>query len=163
MTQKLGDQEQHIWRIAVESKDYPAGDLSGAGAGKTGGRWNSPGTAIVYCSSNIALAALETLAHLRAGALPYNRFLVRVTIPGEIWSRRETVSEPPGGWDALPHGLASTEFGNAWVKQFRSALLCVPSVIIPDETNVLLNPAHPDAAAIEATALHKFRYDPRFF
>ena len=152
-----------IWRIGVETKDYTADDLAGIGAAKTGGRWNSVGTNVVYCSENISLATLETLSHLRAATLPYNRFLVRITISDEAWSRAEVVVSPPGGWDALPHGRSGMTFGDAWVKQARTCLLCVPSVIVPDERNILINPAHPDAGSIQATTLRPIHYDPRFF
>ncbi|MES2265073.1 MAG: RES family NAD+ phosphorylase, partial [Pseudomonadota bacterium] len=77
-----------LWRIAVEAPAYPANDISGAGAKKSGGRWNSVGTAMVYCSQNIALATLETLSYLRTGSLPYNRFLVRIDIPDKVWDDR---------------------------------------------------------------------------
>jgi RES domain-containing protein len=72
-----------LWRIAQETRDYQAEDLSGGGAAKIGGRWNSVGKAIVYTSQSVALAYLESLAHLGREA-PRNRFLIRVVVPDQV-------------------------------------------------------------------------------
>jgi RES domain-containing protein len=152
-----------VWRIAVEAQTYPADDLSGTGAKMTGGRWNSKGTPMVYCSSNIALATLETVHYLRSGGLPFNRYLVRIDVPDPVWDAREVLDPLPAGWDAIPAGLAARTAGDGWSASGASALLIVPSVIVPDENNVLINPQHGDAAAIIATTLKRWIYDPRFF
>jgi RES domain-containing protein len=151
------------WRIAVEAPQYAADDMSGTGARLSGGRWNSCGVAMVYASSNIALAALETLTGKQAVGLPFNRYLVQLSIPEAVWERRRILNHRPGGWDALPCGLASKREGDSWIRAGESAVMIVPSVIIPDELNVLVNPRHPDAAAIAATTVKRFAYDPRFF
>jgi RES domain-containing protein len=151
------------WRIATEAPAYSADDMTGTGAKLTGGRWNSSGTAVLYCAENIALATLETLSYLRAGALPFNRFLVRIDIPAALWAAREVLAPLPGGWDAVPSGRASRAAGDAWCAGRRSALLVVPSVIVPDENNILINPAHPDAVSMTATVVRRWIYDPRFF
>lgn len=148
------------WRIAAEAKAYAADDLSGAGAAITGGRWNDAGTAIVYSSPSIALAALETLAHLSAGALPLNRYLVRIDIPDPVWARSLTL-DADVGWDALPPGQTSVRHGEAWVRAGRSALLWVPSVIVPEERNLLINPNHVDSSGITAVKIRRFEYDAR--
>lgn len=152
-----------VWRIAVETPTFAANDLSGTGAKLTGGRWNSKGTPLVYCSTNIALATLETVHYLRTGGLPFNRYLVRIDIPSAVWDARQAMSPLPGGWDAIPAGLSARAAGDAWAASLASALLLVPSVIVPDEYNVLINPNHPDAAKIVATTVKRWTYDPRFF
>ena len=153
----------NLWRIATDTKHYEADDLSGAGAKITGGRWNAPGDAVVYTSETQALACLETVVHLNAGGLPLNRILVAITIPAAIWAaaRTETQASLPVGWDADPSGRASVQFGTAWLRANASALLRVPSIIVPDEYNVLMNPLHPDSRAITATKIRKWLYDPR--
>lgn len=151
-----------VWRIATEAPSYSANDMTGAGAKLTGGRWNSVNVAMVYTSENIALATLETLSHIRAGALPFNRYLVRIEIPDDVYAA-QTIADPPGGWDALPSGRASRAYGDAWVAATRTALLIVPSVIIPDERNILVNPLHGDAARMTASTVRRWHYDPRFF
>jgi RES domain-containing protein len=152
-----------VWRIATDTKGYEADDLSGAGATDTGGRWNAVGDALVYTSETRALACLETVVHLNAGGLPLNRYLVSVTIPVAVWSeaRTETPGSLPVGWDADPASRASIQFGSAWIRSVASALLRVPSVIVPDEYNVLINPLHPDSGAIIAVKIRKWLYDPR--
>ncbi|PWF46125.1 RES family NAD+ phosphorylase [Massilia glaciei] len=152
-----------VWRIAVEAPTYTADDLSGTGAKLTGGRWNSKGTPVVYCAMNIALATLETVHCLRNGTLPFNRYLVRIDVPDPVWERRQMLDALPGGWDAIPGGLTAKRVGDAWIASGASALLLVLSVIVPDEYNVLINPKHWDAAAIGATTLKRWIYDPRFF
>ena len=152
-----------VWRIAVETPNYTANDLSGTGAKVTGGRWNSKGVCIVYCAANIALATLETVHYLRNGALPFNRYLVRIDVPDAVWNARQVLDPLPGGWDAIPAGLTSKATGDAWIASASSALLLVPSVIVPDEYNVLINSQHSDAAAIVATTIKRWTYDPRLF
>jgi RES domain-containing protein len=152
-----------VWRIATDTPDYEADDLTGTGAKITGGRWNRPGTAMVYASENIALACLETFVHLAANPLPFNRYLVRIDIPDAVWAASEvlTAGTAPKGWDALPAGRASIRFGTDWAVSGRSACLRVPSLITFDECNVLVNPLHADATGIKATKLRKWLYDPR--
>ncbi len=152
-----------VWRIATDTKSYEADDLSGAGAKNTGGRWNAEGDPLVYTSETQALACLETVVHLNAGGLPLNRYLVSVTLPAAVWAdaRTETTGSLPVGWDADPSGRASIQFGTVWIRSLASALLRVPSVIVPDEYNVLINPLHPDSRAIIAVKIRKWLYDPR--
>jgi len=152
-----------VWRIATDTKNYEANDLSGAGAKNTGGRWNAEGDPLVYSSETQALACLETVVHLNASGLPLNRYLVSITIPAAVWAdaRTETLSSLPVGWDADPSGRASIQVGTAWLRSMASALLRVPSVIVPDEYNVLINPLHPDNGTIIAVKIRKWLYDPR--
>lgn len=152
-----------VWRIAVDAPTYAASDLSGTGAKMTGGRWNSKGTPVVYCATNIALATLETVHYLSTGGLPFNRYLVRIDIPDDVWDARLMLDPLPGGWDAIPAGLTARTAGDGWIASGGTALLMVPSVIVPEECNVLINPNHPDAAAIVATTIKRWVYDPRFF
>ena len=152
-----------VWRIATDTACYQADDLSGAGAKATGGRWNEPGIAVVYTSATRALACLETIVRLNAGRLPFNRYLVEITIPDEVWgnAQGETANGLRVGWDAEPACQVSIQFGTTWVRAGGSALLLVPSVIVPGECNVLVNPAHADSARITAVKQRKFLYDPR--
>jgi len=147
-----------VWRIATDTKLYEADDLSGAGAKHTGGRWNAPSDALVYTSETQALGCLETVVHLNAGGLPLNRYLVSVTIPASVWAkaRTETPGSLPVGWDADSSGRASIQFGTTWIRSVASALLRVPSVIVPDEYNLLINPLHPDSKAIAAAKIRKW-------
>jgi RES domain-containing protein len=150
-----------VWRIATDTPGYTADDLSGAGAKLSGGRWNRPGNAMLYCSTNMSLAVLETFIHLKAGGLPLNRYLVEFAIPDALWASARLTPAPPVGWDAIPVGKVSLDEGDAWLKSRHSALMIVPSVIVGEESNVLINPLHPDASLITARKIRKWVYDPR--
>lgn len=152
-----------VWRIAAETPAYTADDLSGKGAKQTGGRWNSKGMPLIYASTTIAMACLETLVHLNAGGLPLNRYLVRIELPDEVWARRQTTAPTSlaVGWDAVPHGRTSIDMGDGWIAGGSTLLLEIPSVIVPEETNVLINPKHPDIAAVTAIKVRRWTYDPR--
>jgi RES domain-containing protein len=154
---------QTVWRIATDTPTYEADDLSGTGAKTTGGRWNTVGVPVVYTSQTRALACLETVIHLSASGLPLNRYLVEVTIPDELWTDAQitTAASLPVGWDAEPAGRTSIELGTNWMRSGTSALLVVPSVIVPEEFNVLINPQHSGSARITAAKVRKWLYDPR--
>jgi RES domain-containing protein len=154
----------HLWRIASDTPDWTAAELEGHGAAAEGGRWNHEGEHVVYASASISLAAWETRTHLgRAGiALPWNRFVVRLDVPGDVWAARTALPQPwPVGWNAMPEGAVSRSIGSAWLAAGASALLVVPSVIVEEESNVLLNPSHPDARRIFAVKTRRFLFDPR--
>lgn len=103
------------------------------------------------------------MVHLSGGAaLPLNRHLVRIDIPTAIWAERVTFEAPAHiGWDALPEGQVSLNWGAKWADDARSALALVPSIIVPEEMNVLVNPRHPDSAAVKSVKLRKWLYDAR--
>src|SRR5262249_39960709 len=107
-----------LWRIAADTSDYEAHDLSGAGAERTGGRWNRKGIPLVYTSSSRALACLETIAHLEGwDPLPLNRYLVQVNVPAAIWSARSKFDPTHHvGWDAEPAGSVSLDWGTEWAR-----------------------------------------------
>lgn len=151
------------WRIGTDTPNYTSEDMCGIGAKTTGGRWNRQGTALVYTASTRALACLETVVHLGSGGLPLNRYLVRIEIPDDMWAARKTLTDKtaPVGWDAIPPGKDSLDVGDSWVKAGSSCILEVPSIIVPEELNVLINPAHADARRIVAVKVRKWLYDAR--
>lgn len=151
-----------LWRIGTDTPTYEAHDLTGRGAERSGGRWNRPGTALVYASTSRALACLETVVHLGADTLPLNRYLVEIMLPAELWAAAvELDAATRVGWDAMPAGKVSLDWGAAWVRAGRSLLARVPSVIVPEEMNVLINPAHPDAVQLRAVKRRRWLYDAR--
>ncbi|ANY16264.1 RES family NAD+ phosphorylase [Bordetella pseudohinzii] len=160
-----------LWRIAATVGKYRADDLSGAGAAAVGGRYNSAGIAVVYTSSSVALAVLETLVHLgvKAGGQA-NRYLVELHVPLPVYEARQTLTvaqlrRQHPFWDAVPFAEASQRIGDEWVRAGKSALLALPSAILPHQGlpdgNVLINPRHADAGAIRVARCEKFIYDPR--
>ena len=152
-----------VWRIGTDTPAYHSDDLSGTGAKITGGRWNSIGMPVVYCSDTPSLACLETLVHLGTSGLPFNRFLVAVNIPDAVWNARriETTTSLKVGWLACPAGRDSIDTGDAWIKSNLSAVMTVPSVIVPEDSVILINPSHPDAKHITADKVRQWTYDPR--
>lgn len=152
---------QSVWRIAVDTSNYSADDLSGEGAKRSGGRWNRVGLPMVYCSSNIALCVLETIVHIETDDLPLNRYLVEIQIPESIWKSRDVLAHPTVGWDARPCSATSLNIGATWMQQRKSALLFIPSVIVPEEFNILINPLHPDSKFITPHKVRHFDYGRR--
>jgi RES domain-containing protein len=152
-----------VCRIGTDASDHEADDLTGKGAEITGGRWSEKGAAVVYAAESSALACLDTLVHLAAGGLPLDRYLAELTIPDPVWkaARVETAASLPIGWDASPAGRASIAFGTAWLLAGSSAVLVIPSAIVPEEFSVLVNPRHPDSTRITATKTRRWLHDPR--
>ena len=152
-----------LWRVATDTPQWTAEDMAGKGAANKGARWNHAGEHVTYASTSISLAAWETRAHFGKGTqLPWNRYLVRIDVPDDVWAARQIVLRPPPvGWDAIPEGLVSRSAGSAWLRAGQTALLAVPSVIIYEEDNVLINPSHQDAGRMSATKVRRFVYDHR--
>ena len=155
-----------LYRIGVDTPDYESDDLTGKGAEKTGGRWNRVGVAMIYVSTSRALACLETVVHLSKQPLPFNRYLVELSVSDELWADASVVSAADHvGWDAEPAGRVSMSWGDSWAAAGKAraapVLMKVPSVVIREEWNVLINPLHPDAGGIMARKIRKFVYDPR--
>lgn len=151
-----------VWRIGTDTPAYTADDLTGAGAEATGGRWNRKGTPMVYAASNRALACLETIVHLSAGDLPLNRYLVAVDIPDQLIAAAVQFDPTAHiGWDAVPEGKVSLDAGDAWLRGGASAVMIVPSAIVPEEMNYLINPRHVDSSAITARKIRRWTYDLR--
>ncbi len=145
------------WRIVRE--DHRSAAFDGEGAWLFGGRWNSRGTRIVYTSITLSLAALETLVHLNPPvAFKY------VAIPIEFdEALGETVAamDLPADWNEEPPPPSTAEIGDRWVRESRSAVLKLPSVIISAELNYLLNLGHSDFKRIRIGKPMPFSFDPR--
>ena len=143
-----------LWRIGTDTPDHEANDLSGKGAEKSGGRWNRVGTPLVYSATTRALACLETVVHLAKTPLPLNRYLVEIRLPRSIWAAATALDRSTlVGWDAEPAAKPSLDWGTLWARGSASLLALVPSVIVPEEFNVLINPAHPDLARVTSTRI----------
>ncbi|BCP53050.1 hypothetical protein K32_16670 [Kaistia sp. 32K] len=137
------------WRISRA----PYADLSGTGARLYGGRWNSPGRTLIYAAETAALAVLEVRVHLdlTPDLLPDDYVLTGIAVDGLAV---ETV-------DTLPEAPQAT--GDAWLAEARTPILRVPSFIVPESSNLLINPAHPDAAGLRVESQRPFRFDARLW
>jgi RES domain-containing protein len=145
------------WRISKERHSATA--FSGEGARLSGGRWNSRGIPVVYTSSTYSLAVLETLVHVNP-SMPFKYVAIRIEFDNALL---ETILAKalPAGWRVEPPPPTSKALGDVWVLKVRSAVLALPSVIIPGESNYLLNPAHPDFSKISIGKPEPFAFDPR--
>ena len=147
----------HLWRLARNAHAA----LDGEGARLYGARWNSRGTAVVYAASHLSLAALEYLAHIDLEDAPDDLVALRLHVPD---SATELAYEPtalPTGWRDTPPRPESQVIGNDWARSGEHLLLRVPSVVVPDESNVLVNPAHPKASEVGVSGSRNFTYDLR--
>lgn len=136
-------------------------DLSGAGARINGGRWNSVGRAALYTSESKSLAILEVLANTPLAILRANFSILTLEITGSFSTDEYTLSDLPAGWNAYPVPAAVTRMGDRWLTAGKTLLLKVPSVIVPSEHNVIVNPMHPDFSKIKITATEKLVIDKR--
>lgn len=145
-----------VWRLA--RRVYPV--LNGEGARRAGSRWNSPGTAMVYTAGSRALAALELLAYVNPGTEPADLELFDIDVPDDAAVKSVGVDDLGSDWRRPRHPACQLR-GDSWVRSRESLLLAVPSVMIPEEQNYLINPAHPDALRIRLAGSRPFSYDPR--
>ena len=149
---------RRVWRIVKRTR--AAGAFDGEGARRAGGRWNSPGTRVVYTAEHASLAALEMLAHLQRSSVLLSYALIPCEIPDDLI---ETLDRKalPRPWRASPAPAALQRLGDEWAASMRSVALEVPSAIVDVENNVLLNPAHPDFAKVVIGEAIGFAYDVR--
>lgn len=146
------------WRIV--KKRHASQAFDGEGARLFGGRWNSPGLSVVYVAGTRSLAVLEMAVHLDRSALLASFVLVPCDFDERLVSSVDRRALPAHwGGDPPPPELAT--IGDNWIKQARSAVLAVPSAIIEEETNYLLNPAHPDVSAVRIGDALDFEFDQR--
>ena len=148
----------NLWRIIDRGLVRDA--FSGQGACNYGGRWNSPGTRVVYCSEHPALAALEKLVHLQdMEQLRQSYALICVSCPQEL---AETLSQRlPGSWSGESARARLRRIGDQWISARRSLALIVPSVVLPRSSNVLVNPLHPAFGELQIGHPASFDFDPR--
>ena len=146
------------WRI-VKSR-HASTAFDGEGARLYGGRWNSPGTRMVYTSSTISLAILEILVHLQEASLLSFYSLIAASFDDGFVERLDH-SMLPDGWRAYQARSELQRIGDEWVRSQRSAVLEVPSVIVERESNYLLNPVHPDFSSVVIGESEPFTFDER--
>ena len=146
------------WRT-VKAKHASAA-FDGAGARVDGGRWNSPGTPVVYASQSAALAALEMLVHLGRGSILSAYILIPCRFDDHLTSRLDR-KRLPKNWRSYPAPPELQLIGEEWVKRGTSAVLDVPSALVETDSNYLLNPRHPDFKAIRPMDPRPFEFDLR--
>ena len=146
-----------VWRLL--SPRFSASAFSGEGARLYGGRWNRKGVPMVYTAGSQALAVLEIL--VQDEPLRARYCMIPATLPGNLKIERVNADQLPAGWRAPGMQEQLQAVGSDWAKRRSSAVLAVPSAVIPAETNFLLNPLHPSFARIEIGAPQDFITDRR--
>jgi RES domain-containing protein len=148
-----------VYRICKTK--YAASAFDREGAYRFGGCWNSRGTRLIYTAGNLSLAALEMLVHLDNDQLLSAYSYVAAHIPTELILPVASFRALPKDWHASPPSVTTQQIGDDWARAKSSAVLEVPTSIIPLENNYLLNPAHPDFAKITWNSPQRFLFDER--
>lgn len=146
------------WRVVKEKHARSA--FTGEGARIFEGRWNSAGMRVVYCSENLALAALEILVHTQPATIR-DKFRAFRASWDEALMTAIDLKKLPKGWNAQPPGAISRSIGDQWIRSERSTVLALPSIVVPLERTFLLNPKHRDFAKIKIKDAGNFALDPR--
>lgn len=150
-----------VWRIIPKLHLSQAFD--GEGARRFGGRWNHLGTRVVYTSATLSLAALEFFVNLDRDTEPDQLVAISADIPDDLRMGHIDVSDLPKNWRSYPVPEELQDLGTAWVATASTTMLVVPSAVIPDERNYLLNPAHPDFKRFRLNKPEAFHFDPRMW
>lgn len=147
----------------IEREKYLETTLEGIGAALTEGyRWNSLNTYLVYTAESRALATLEVSVHLDLSEdLPTDRYYIEIDIPDDIPILEIEIGNLPDGWDSKPPTLETQYIGDDFVKEKYAAVLKVPSSIVQQEFNYLINPNHPDTKKISVISFTPFKFDSR--
>jgi RES domain-containing protein len=146
------------WRIV--SAKYKEKAYAGDGARIHGGRWNSKGVAVVYTAGSLALASIEMIVNLPAPKLLQKYIRISARIGLDLVSDLSE-ADLPEDWNSRPISPSTRAIGDRWFKKQSSAVLRVPSIVVPDEYNYLLNPTHPDFAKIKIGKPIIYFFDPR--
>lgn len=151
-------------RIGSTGPIWTPDDMTGAGAAASPGRWNRAGERVIYAAPTLAMAVLETAAHIDDSGLPLNKYVIEMEVPDDVWAARLVVhaSALPVGWDAIPHGMVSIDTGSRWYVGGAHAVIELPSVVVPEESIVLINAQHADSRRILARATRRLQYNLLF-
>lgn len=146
-----------VYRIG---KKKFAKDLAGEGARLNGGRWNHPGISCIYTGGTRAIALVEYTAHVSEDNIPRALCFTCFEVP-ENSIQEIKIEDLPGNWREWPHPVATREFGSAMLSRVKHLLIRIPSVIIPEEFNYLINPLHPDIKKVKIVSVTDHIYDLR--
>jgi RES domain-containing protein len=147
-----------VWRVASER--YADSLFSGEGAKQFGGPFNPPGFAVVYASATLSLALLELLVRVGTPARLGKLVAAEVTFAAASIARLAD-NDLPEDWQSSPPRSSTQKLGHQWIESGTSAVLKVPSVIVPQERNYLINLAHPEASHIQFGTIRPFHLDAR--
>lgn len=149
-----------IYRLTASR--YVDTAFSGEGTRRVGGRWTPVGYCAVHAAGSIALAVLETLVHVDASVMPAHR-VIAVDVPEDVPVTTVPVADLPVNWRYTPPPSVLRDLGKAWLDAGDTALMQVPSVIVPEEPNYLVNPLHADFSRLVIHPPAPFEIDRRLF
>ena len=152
---------RRVYRIL--RKAYSKRPLDGEGAYLFGGRWSSPGTRLGYTSEHMSLAMIEYLVHAGSEEAPSDLVVIAADVPKSVSRASVSLKQLPEHWRQFPAPPELARFGDEFARKGRAAILIVPSVLVPGESNWLMNPRHSDFPQIRLQPAEPFSYDPRFF
>jgi len=150
-----------VWRLVA--KRHAASAFDGEGARLYGGRWNHPGVPVVYTSGTLSLAAIELLVHVDPDEAPEDLVAIAVELPAGIEVGEILAEELPEDWRSYPGPEALKDLGSAWARSGGTPVLRVPSAVIPEEANYLLNPRHGVASGLTIRKQTPFSFDRRLW
>ena len=138
-------------------------NLKGVGGLYADGRWHSQGRSIVYAAETRSLAALDVLVNLDLPPelTPENYVIMEIAVPKNVSLRRLRLTKKLVGWNKKHGEVICRQVGDAWLQKQDAAILEVPSVVVPEEKNLLINPAHPDAQCVKIMNISSFSFDAR--
>ncbi|NBA87442.1 RES domain-containing protein [Emticicia sp. CRIBPO] len=145
------------------SKAKYSSDLSGRGAEKSGGRWNSKGVALVYTSQSRALCTAEIAVHTPLGLLPEGYELISIFIPDDASVLEMPFDKLPKDWKAFSHSRTTQQIGDVFAYERKHLVFKVPSVVVQGEFNYLINPDHRDFEDVRIESIEPFSFDERLF
>jgi RES domain-containing protein len=148
-----------LWRLA--RKAFAKKPLSGEGGLYASGRWHTAPRHVVYASESLALASLEVLVHVDPDLAPRDLIAIELDVPARVAVAELTPADLPRSWRRHPAPRSVQKLGDAWLDQRTTAVLRVPSALVPRESNYLLNPLHADARRFTIVAKMPFALDPR--
>lgn len=151
--------KQTAWRIVKEK--YADSAFDGEGARLYPGRWNSAGVRMVYTAESVALAALEILVNLHSGALLAGAYVVIAADFDESLVEVVETADLPADWRSTPAPVQLTRIGDQWIRSAASLALRVPSALVEQERNFLLNPRHPHFDSVTIHRPEPFCWDER--
>lgn len=135
-------------------------DLSGTGAKLYGGRWNEQGTAVVYFASSRAMAIMELLVHLSGDDLDRDYSLAVFEVPDDSLEQ-VVIKDLPSNWKSYEAEPFLKAVGHQFITDGNKLILKVPSVLVEEESNVLMNPSHRDANKVKLISKRVFKFDRR--
>ncbi len=148
----------HLFRIA---KTAYIRDLSGAGPRLYGGRWNQKGTAVIYAAESRSLATLEYLVHVPLFYEPLGLSVVTLIVPDGASVHELGLNELPADWNRFPAPSRLADLGSQWVRSSGSLLLRVPSAVVDDEFNLVINPGHAEMIDVSIEDVRPYAFDER--